>query len=65
MRSVFCLPGLLILLQMLLVNVKLVTPQRVCDRKVLDSYIRTAVDEDKVMVSYRQGNVKMTALERF
>ncbi|XP_077329993.1 erythropoietin [Lithobates pipiens] len=41
--------GLLILLQMLLVNVKLVTPQPVCDRKVLDSYIRTAVDEAKVM----------------
>ncbi|XP_072255332.1 erythropoietin isoform X2 [Pyxicephalus adspersus] len=34
---------------MLLVNVKLVTAQPVCDRQVLDSYIRTAVDEDKVM----------------
>ncbi|XP_018426877.1 PREDICTED: erythropoietin [Nanorana parkeri] len=48
-RCAFCLSGLLILLQMLLVNVKLVTPQPVCDRQFLDSFIRTAVDEDKVM----------------
>ncbi|XP_068129960.1 erythropoietin isoform X2 [Hyperolius riggenbachi] len=40
---------LLILLQMLLVNVKLVTPQPMCDRRVLNNYITAATDEDNVM----------------
>ncbi|XP_077116841.1 erythropoietin-like [Ranitomeya variabilis] len=41
--------GLLILLQMLLIDVRLVTCLPFCDRSVLDHYIRTVIDQEKAM----------------
>ncbi|KAM9313359.1 erythropoietin [Gastrophryne carolinensis] len=41
--------GLLILLQMLLVNVKPVTSQPICDLRTLENYIKSAVDEENIM----------------
>ncbi|XP_056425938.1 erythropoietin-like [Hyla sarda] len=41
--------GLLILLQMLLINVKLVTSLPFCDKSVLDYYIRSIADQEKAM----------------
>ncbi|KAM4037687.1 erythropoietin [Anomaloglossus baeobatrachus] len=41
--------GLLILLQMLLIDVRLVTSLAICDRSILDHYIRTVIDQEKAM----------------
>ncbi|KAM3924059.1 erythropoietin-like [Leptodactylus fuscus] len=41
--------GLLILLQMLLINVRLVTSLPFCDKSVLDHYIKTIIDQEKAM----------------
>lgn len=47
--TVSSLPGLLILLQMLLIDVTLVTSLPFCDKSVLDHYIRSVTEQEKAM----------------